>query len=499
MKFNFKSSDVYSGLAVVMTTGLTTAWVADYWVSGTGWVIRLSMLAVCLGLAVVAVALLVSRTSRTRRSVQRYIDVLCRLEPHQLANNDVRPDVVPSLRRDCQWDEAFNQLRDCLLAYSDRLQAAENDRDRAEVRARRLAAERQQMSEIMTSLSDPVVAIDQFDEVVLSNPSADEVLKIDSDNVSSRAVAQLVQCEALVDILIETRRRKSPTQRTTELELADDDGQSHWYSAAVRTTHSGGADVSDGDAAQGAVAVLRDISGLKAMQRRHAEFVSSVSHEMKTPLAGIKAYVELLLDGDAEDEATREEFLNVINGQADRLQRLIDNLLNIARIEAGVVKVNKKVLSMNDLMEEALRIVRPSADGKQVELINDLSPLYLGVLADRDMLLQTAINLLSNAIKYTPVGGCVTLRSRMQDDEVFFEVADTGVGLSREDQGRVFEKFYRVSSDKQMAPGTGLGLPLAKHIAEDVHGGSLSVRSEPGRGSTFQVTLPSARQMAVSS
>ena len=140
--------------------------------------------------------------------------------------------------------------------------------------------------------------------------------------------------------------------------------------------------------------MLRDIGDQKALQKRNAEFVSSVSHEMKTPLAGIKAYVELLADGDAEDEETREEFLEVINGQADRLQRLVDNLLNLARIEAGVVSVSKQQRSLNEVLEEALHVVQPSAEAKNIELISELSPLYLGVLADRDMLLQAAINLL---------------------------------------------------------------------------------------------------------
>jgi two-component system phosphate regulon sensor histidine kinase PhoR len=118
--------------------------------------------------------------------------------------------------------------------------------------------------------------------------------------------------------------------------------------------------------------------------------------------------------------------------------------------------------------------------------------MYLQVFADRDMLLQAAINLLSNAIKYTPTGGVVTLRTRMEENQVWFEVEDTGVGLSSEDSRKVFEKFYRVKKDSQMAQGTGLGLPLAKHIVEDVHGGSLVVESELGRGSTFRAILPSA-------
>src|SRR5262249_33430625 len=210
--------------------------------------------------------------------------------------------------------------------------------------------------------------------------------------------------------------------------------------------------------------------------------------------AGIKAYVELLVDGDADDERTREEFLEIINGQANRLQRLIDNLLNLARIEAGVVNVSKETYSLNEILLEALELVRPAAETKSIELAGDLSQLYIGVLVDRDMIVQAAINLLSNAIKYTPDGGTVSLRSRLVDQEAIFEVIDTGVGLSDEDQMRVFEKFYRVKKDREMAAGTGLGLPLAKHVVEDVHGGRLTVESTLGEGSTFSVALPVAAQ-----
>jgi two-component system phosphate regulon sensor histidine kinase PhoR len=236
--------------------------------------------------------------------------------------------------------------------------------------------------------------------------------------------------------------------------------------------------------------VLTDITHEKAIQKRNAEFVSSVSHEMKTPLASVRAYVELLADGDAEDEQTREEFLGVIHGQTERLQRLIDNLLNLSRIEAGVVNVNKAPRSLNELLEEASNVLQPAATHKNIQLVTELSPLYLGVLADRDTLLQAAINLVSNALKYTPDGGRVTIRSRLDGDNVVFEVQDTGVGLSPEDRLKVFEKFYRVKKDQQMASGTGLGLPLVKHIVEDVHAGKIEVESELGQGSTFRIILP---------
>ena len=329
----------------------------------------------------------------------------------------------------------------------------------------------------------------------LANPSAEALFDADAATSEDRALSRLLHCQKLVDLLGATSHRKVVDTRTDEIEIVDAQGQPHWYRVTATKLPTAAGDGREQTDPAGAVAVFRDIGDQKVLQRRNAEFVSAVSHEMKTPLAGIKAYVELLADGDAEDEQTREEFLDVINSQADRLQRLIDNMLNLARIEAGVVNVNKQSRSLNELLEEALHVVQPAAEAKQIELVAGLSPMYLGVLADRDMILQAAINLLSNAIKYTPERGQITLRSKLGGDQVRFEVEDSGVGLSEEDCGRVFEKFYRVAKDKNMASGTGLGLPLARHIVEDVHGGSLTVTSALGQGSTFIVTLPNAGQM----
>ncbi|MHC2066815.1 sensor histidine kinase [Bremerella sp. T1] len=361
----------------------------------------------------------------------------------------------------------------------------------SEVKAHLAESRASQIYWVIEGLTEPVVMVNQYGEITLMNPAAVNLFGL-HEVPKGVSVEKGLNCDSLVQLLNETRRRKLKSTRLAEIELADPDGEKHWYRVTVNTVaegeHEGAADT-----AFGAVAVMRDISGYKAIQRRNAEFVSAVSHEMKTPLAGIKAYTELLADGEAEDEETRDEFLGVISGQADRLQRLIDNLLNLARIEAGVVSVSKKPRSLNDLLEEAAAIVQPTAEQKQITLKVELSPMYLGVLADRDMILQSAINLLSNAIKYTPDGGNVTLRSRMSDREVHFEVEDTGVGLSPEDCEMVFEKFYRVKKDQKMASGTGLGLPLAKHIVEDVHGGNLTVKSELCKGSTFMIALPTVQ------
>ena len=423
-------------------------------------------------------------------AAQRFLDNLARLEDTDLADPDLAAK-MPALGAAGPLREAVGRLTQRVSQFGQRLQELEHVRAAAEVRAHRLATERQQIAEILASLSDPVLAIDHYDELVLANHSAEELFDFHASGTEHRALDQLVRCESLVELLLDTRRRKTPAQRTSEIELTDREGRQHFYRVTCRSTLAQNENGHEESGRAGAVAILNDISGQKAIQKRNAEFVSSVSHEMKTPLAGIKAYVELLADDDAEDEATREEFLSVINSQADRLQRLIDNMLNLARIEAGVVNVNKEGRSLNELLEEAFHVVQPAAERKQIQLECELSPMYLGVLADRDMLLQAAINLLSNAIKYTPDGGQVTLRSRMEHPDVVFEVEDTGVGLSPEDCEKVFQKFYRVQKDQQMASGTGLGLPLAKHIVEDVHGGHLTVRSELGKGSIFAVTMPS--------
>ncbi len=475
--------------SLVVSLTLTTVWAAEMFTPINSLLLRIALFGGGLAAASLAVYGVFRQQCKEKAAAVSFVDQLTNCELHRLLEQ-LDDEAGPSAEAAGAWSDVLFKVRNCLGGFAERLRDAEHSRTRAEVRMRRTTVEGEQIGEILSSLPEAVMAIDQFDEVVLTNPSAQRLLRLSGEeSTESRALRQLVDCEQLVDLLTETRRHKTNIQRTGELQMEDEEGHPQWYRATVRSLVKNSSN-GESSGEHGAVAVLRNISTQKSMQKRNAEFVSAVSHEMKTPLAGIKAYVELLVDGDAEDEDTRDEFLEVINGQADRLQRLIDNLLNIARIEAGVVNVDKQPQPINEILDEALDIVEPGAERKSIKLVRDLSPMYLDALADRDMLLQSAINLLSNAIKYTAEGGEVKLISRMADRGVEFEVVDTGVGLSEEDAERVFEKFYRVKKDSEMAPGTGLGLPLAKHIVEEVHGGSLVVKSELGVGSMFKVTLP---------
>ncbi len=481
--------------AFVLSVASATAWFAQLFLAPLTRAQGLTVFAVAGIVSLVTAALCLRLNRPVQGAFRCFLDELSQSD--SLTLNDPSTVSVSRVLERSSWGPLADDVRRHLAEMGERVHELETTRSAVEIRARRAMDEADRLRAILANLGDPILIINGYDEVSLANPAAESLFSLDSDSPEQRSVASLLTCQRLVDLLLTTNHRESKGRRTDEIEIPDSSGISHWYRATACRLPLFREGVSpQEDAGHGTVVVLRDVDREKNLQKRNAEFVSSVSHEMKTPLAGIKAYVELLADGEADDEETMEEFLGVIDSQADRLQRLVENLLNLARIEAGVVSVNKKNRPLNEILEEASQVVQPAADAKQITLAVELSPLYLGVHADRDMLLQSAINLLSNAVKYTPDGGRVTLRSRAVDNMVVYEVEDTGVGLNEEDSRLVFEKFYRVKKDKNMAQGTGLGLPLAKHIVEDVHGGTLSLESELGVGSKFTAALPVAGQLA---
>jgi two-component system phosphate regulon sensor histidine kinase PhoR len=444
---------------------------------------------VILSAAAGALQCAVLRNERRETAVvRRYLELLGHSQQAGLTSI-LNAHSLPTLDPQSPWHRPLTGIRDYLASFQDRQADAESARAALEVRLQRTTTRLDLMQAVLAKLNEPVFVVDDYNDLLLANPEAERRLGAAGDK---RRLNELLPNEKLTALIADVRRRNVPTHRADDVEWAEADGQKRCYRAAVDNLSS----AATGTGGGAALVVLRDVSAAREAHRRHAEFVSAASHEMKTPLAGIKAYVELLADGEAESDADREEFLDVIAHQTDRLQRLIENLLNIARIEAGVVKVSKQSRSVNEIVAETIDVVRPAAEAKQITLVSDLSPLYLGALVDRDLLAQAVINLMSNAVKYTPVGGRVTLRSRLADHEIQIDVDDTGVGLSEEDCGRVFEKFYRVEKDKTMASGTGLGLPLVKNIVEDVHGGRLDVRSKLGEGSTFSIFIPAAGRTA---
>ena len=383
------------------------------------------------------------------------------------------------------WRSHFDRLADSLSAAQRELLESERRATGQNVRVHQLEGEVEEFREFLLRLEMPLAAVDAYGEIRFANDAFREALLPEGDAGHTPRLESIAS-PALMQFLAEILQHHRVQSRVRELVVPGPDGSERWYRVSCQRLRER---VPGGDSIL--LVALANIQEQKSIHRRNAEFVSNVAHEMKTPLAGIKAYVELLGENGLDRE-TRDDFLETIDAQTDRLKRLIDNLLNMARIEAGVVHVAKEPISLNACLEEAARIVQPSAAAKKIDLKIELTSLYVNLHADRDLLMQAALNLLSNAVKYTPDGGSVTLRSVAAEGEAIFEVIDTGVGLDEIDRERVFEKFYRVRKDSHMAPGTGLGLALVKLIVEDVHGGRLTVESELGKGSAFRATFRTA-------
>lgn len=260
---------------------------------------------------------------------------------------------------------------------------------------------------------------------------------------------------------------------------------------------------STGGAYLGRLYVFRDVTRERAVDRMKSEFVSLVSHELRTPLTSIKGYVDLLLEGEAGPvNAEHRELLEIVNTNANRLVALINDLLDISRIESGKVELNRVPLDLAHLIRQVGVLLRPQIAAKQQHLTldvpgvaRDVQPLPT-LFGDADRLTQVLINLLSNAYKYTPAGGCITVTARALPGYVRVDVQDTGIGLAPDEIPQLFTKFFRAKNrTTQEVGGTGLGLTITQSLVE-LHGGEMLVTSVPGQGSTFSFVLPTAPETA---
>jgi two-component system phosphate regulon sensor histidine kinase PhoR len=240
----------------------------------------------------------------------------------------------------------------------------------------------------------------------------------------------------------------------------------------------------------GAVLTFSDVTNIRRLENLRKDFVANVSHELKTPLTALRAALETLMEGAMEDPVHAREFLETAHHHVDRLQRLIEDLLSLARHENAGRALTAGSASLRPTVEKALESVRPMARKGQVTVEARLPPENLVLAISPDELTQVLLNLLDNAIKFNRPSGRVVLAAVSRERNVEISVEDTGIGIPPEDQPRVFERFYRVDKARSKdTGGTGLGLAIVKHIVEN-RKGSIQVVSVPGQGSTFVVTLP---------
>lgn len=356
------------------------------------------------------------------------------------------------------------------------------------IRARLSERQKQHTEAIIYSLRDAVVVLDDHNRLTMANAPAARLLGFDIESDQHRPISDI--CGDRHPEFVRFLQQSAQSRiEGTRRELTFSSGQEpHTFDTIVSC-------VQEAEAVLGVVAVLHDITREKEISQMKNDFISHVSHELKTPLASITAYSEMLVDGEADDEDTCKEFYGIIQSQAQRLNRLIEDILNVSRIESGMIKTSKEPASLTILIEQQMSMIRSYAEEKNITVTGPAPIVCDQVYADRDMISQVIVNLLSNAVKYTPSGGSVTIRAEVDEttDLAQVTVTDTGVGIPEDEIEHVFDKFYRVGANNKQAKGTGLGLNLVKQIVEKIHNGRVFVTSQVGAGSTFGFELPLAR------
>jgi two-component system phosphate regulon sensor histidine kinase PhoR len=234
--------------------------------------------------------------------------------------------------------------------------------------------------------------------------------------------------------------------------------------------------------------LFQDLTELRNLQTMRRELVGNISHELRTPIAGIKAMVETLRNGALDDRQATRDFLARIEGEADRLTQMVAELTQLSRIESNRPELRMESVNLNTLVAEVLEELRALAERQEVALKKELTPDLPSVPADRDRVRQTIVNLVHNAVKFNKPGGNVTASTAFDTESVSFTVTDTGIGISPDDLPHVFERFYKADKARS-GGGSGLGLAIARHTVE-AHGGVIRAQSVVGKGSTFTFTLP---------
>ena len=353
---------------------------------------------------------------------------------------------------------------------------------RLESRIARLEQDRQQLRAVLSGMAEGVIAIDGRRRLLFANASADRLFGLDGASVG-RLVPELIRSPQVQEAIEATLAGPGPYQG--EITLA---GREPGLRSQPRALSVHGTPL-PGSPPPGAVLVFHDVTDLRRLERMRQDFVANVSHELKTPLASIKAYTETLLDWALHDENVNARFLKRIEEQADRLNQLILDLLSLARLESGQNIYEHGPLLLAPAIGTCVESHRGRVEAKNQTLNLDLGPLdgETLVLADEEAIRQILDNLIDNAIKYTPEGGSVRVRCQLQGATVAVEVADTGIGIPRDDLPRVFERFYRVDKARSRElGGTGLGLAIVKHLVQSI-GGQIAVNSRVGAGSQFTV------------
>lgn len=413
----------------------------------------------------IALAITVALGFFIAKSITEPINYVTRLA-EKMAGGDFSQEVsIKSNDEIGRLAEMFNTLR---LKLDETLTEISNEKSKLET--------------ILKYMADGLIAVDLSGHIVHANPAAIAMLKTTREEIEERSYDELMK-EINPGLAFQEIMEKC---RLVPVEEAFEFSGSNY---AVRYDHfrdENGADV-------GIIMILQDITQRQKVEKMQMDFVANVSHELKTPLTTIKSYTETLIEGAIDDPVVSKSFLEIIDTEADRMNRLVKDLLQLSRLDHRQEKLVKKTCDLIGLIEHVVKKVELTANGKK----QHLNRLFDGkerifIIADKDRIEQVLLNVLSNAIKYTQDGGRIDLDAIVADRKVTITVADNGMGIPQAELSRVFERFFRVDKARSRElGGTGLGLAISKQIVEE-HDGIIRLESKEGKGTTVFISLPVA-------
>ena len=344
--------------------------------------------------------------------------------------------------------------------------------------------ERNRLMAALNSSIDAVMAVDAQGQVAFANVAAERLFLRSQEELVGNPFVWVMPNDRVIEAL-----RSSREGGRREAFLIERPNRQ--YLQVISTPIVGGGDWA-------ALVVFHDLSDVRRVEQVRRDFIANVSHELRTPLASIKSVIETLESGALDDQGTAREFLSRADDEVDRLVQIVEELLELSRMESGQAPLARKPVQMGHVLAQAVERLRPQAEKRGLSLTLEVASDVPPVIGDGERLERVALNLIHNALKFTPAGGSIHVSASLTGRSVTVKVSDTGVGIDPEDLPRIFERFYKADRARAQAGagpggsgGTGLGLAVVKHTVE-AHGGTVSVESEPGRGSTFSFSLPAA-------
>jgi two-component system, OmpR family, phosphate regulon sensor histidine kinase PhoR len=338
----------------------------------------------------------------------------------------------------------------------------------------KISDEKNKLSSILYTLNDGVIMTDTRGNILLANPAAENLFEFKEASALGKPLI-----EAVFNHEVENLLKQCLATLVKQVNQVDTSSGRFLrvYAVPLKT-----------EKLAGAVILLQDLTELRNLQTMRRQFVGNVSHDLKTPLAGLKIIIDTLQDGAINDPTAATDFLNRAAFEVDSMTQLVNELIELTRIETGAAQLNKEDLDLNILVRETAIRLAPQSERKQLLVNMHLAQELPPVKADRERLQQVIGNILYNAIKFTPTGGQIDITSSVSDQSVLVQVKDNGIGISKEDLVHIFERFFKADKSRSYE-GSGLGLAIAKHIIQ-AHTGKIWVESQEGRGSTFSFSLP---------